>query len=78
MPETKGHSLEELDELLHARVPAWMASEYVCTGIGVLITGIEIGNEEAGHPDKKVVERVFKPQYIVVLREDPKVIKNSQ
>lgn len=42
VPEMKGRSLEELDELFHAKVPAWKAKNYVCTGIGARITDIQV------------------------------------
>jgi MFS transporter, SP family, sugar:H+ symporter len=41
VPEMKGRSLEEIDELYHAGVPAWRASSYVSTGIGSRITDLE-------------------------------------
>lgn len=41
VPEMKGRSLEELDEMFHSRVPAWASRKYVSTGIGAQITNIE-------------------------------------
>lgn len=41
VPEMKGRSLEELDEMFYAKVPAWKAKGYVCTGIGARITQIQ-------------------------------------
>jgi hypothetical protein len=31
MPEMKGRSLEELDEIFNARTPAWKFKEFQCT-----------------------------------------------
>lgn len=56
VPEMKGRSLEELDELFHARVPAWKASSYVCTGVGSRITGIEVGNDQDVQANKKAID----------------------
>uniref|UniRef100_A0A0B7KFS9 Major facilitator superfamily (MFS) profile domain-containing protein n=1 Tax=Bionectria ochroleuca TaxID=29856 RepID=A0A0B7KFS9_BIOOC len=39
--ETSGRSLEELDELFRAKVPAWKSKDYLCTGIGTQITHIQ-------------------------------------
>ncbi|CAG9970408.1 unnamed protein product [Clonostachys byssicola] len=41
VPEMSGRSLEELDELFRAKVPAWKSKDYVCTGIGTQITHIQ-------------------------------------
>ncbi|OQU99843.1 hypothetical protein CLAIMM_05421 [Cladophialophora immunda] len=41
VPEMRGRSLEELDELFHAKVPAWRSRSYIGTGIGARITQIE-------------------------------------
>lgn len=34
VPEMKGRSLEELDGLFHAEIPAWRSSSFVATGPG--------------------------------------------
>ncbi|OAA57395.1 General substrate transporter [Niveomyces insectorum RCEF 264] len=41
VPEMKGRSLEELDEMFHSKVPAWRSRKFVSTGIGAQITNIE-------------------------------------
>ncbi|KAJ3547064.1 hypothetical protein NM208_g1694 [Fusarium decemcellulare] len=41
VPEMKGRSLEELDELFHSRTPAWKSTRFVATGVGAEITHIE-------------------------------------
>jgi hypothetical protein len=43
MPETKGRSLEELDELFGHKptLPAWKFNAYNTTGIGARITALE-------------------------------------
>jgi hypothetical protein len=33
MPELKGRSLEDVDELFAAGLPAWRFKQYECTGI---------------------------------------------
>lgn len=53
VPEMKGRSLEEIDELFNAGVPAWRASSYVATGIGARITDIENLNLNA--EDRRLV-----------------------
>ncbi|OKL56640.1 hypothetical protein UA08_08358 [Talaromyces atroroseus] len=41
VPEMKGRSLEELDELFQSKVPAWRSSSFEATGIGATITQID-------------------------------------
>ena len=41
VPEMKGRSLEELDELFHSQVPAWKSRRFVSTGLGAQITNIQ-------------------------------------
>ncbi|KAH6866058.1 hypothetical protein B0T10DRAFT_468156 [Thelonectria olida] len=41
VPEMKGRSLEELDELFHSITPAWKSTRLVATGVGAEITHIE-------------------------------------
>lgn len=41
VPETKGRSLEELDELFQAKVPAWRSASFKATGVGAQITSVE-------------------------------------
>jgi MFS transporter, SP family, sugar:H+ symporter len=41
VPEMKGRSLEELDELFQSKVPAWRSSGFEATGIGAIITQID-------------------------------------
>lgn len=55
VPEMKGRSLEEIDELFHANIPAWKTKAYVCTGLGTQITNIQ--NIEGTRPslDAKIV-----------------------
>ena len=55
VPEMKGRSLEEIDELFHANIPAWKTKDYVCTGLGTQITSIQ--NIEGSRPslDGKIV-----------------------
>lgn len=44
VPEMKGRSLEELDDLFHSKVPAWKSRGFVSTGIGAQITNMEGAN----------------------------------
>jgi MFS transporter, SP family, sugar:H+ symporter len=44
LPELKGRSLEELDEMFNAGVSVWEFKSYKCTGIGATITEIQNGN----------------------------------
>ena len=48
VPELSNRSLEELDELFQAGVPAWRFKGYVCTGIGAKITEIQDHNADRG------------------------------
>lgn len=51
LPELKGRSLEELDEMFESRVPTRKFRKYVCTGAGADLTRLQDGNEtekEAG------------------------------
>ncbi|KAL4808236.1 general substrate transporter [Aspergillus unguis] len=43
VPEMKGRSLEEIDELFHAGTPAWRSTRFVATGVGADISGINKG-----------------------------------
>lgn len=43
LPELKGRSLEELDEMFEARVPTRKFGKYVCTGVGADITRLQDG-----------------------------------
>lgn len=44
VPEMKGRSLEELDEMFHSGVPAWRSKGFVATGLGAQITDIQNNN----------------------------------
>ena len=44
LPELKGRSLEELDEMFASRVPTRKFKNYVCTGIGADITRLQDRN----------------------------------
>lgn len=41
VPEMKGRSLEELDELFHSRVKPWRSNKFVAMGIGAQITNMQ-------------------------------------
>ena len=41
LPETKGRSLEELDELFQSRVRPWKSKSWKATGLGAQITTVE-------------------------------------
>jgi SP family sugar:H+ symporter-like MFS transporter len=41
VPEMKKRSLEELDEMFHAKVPAWRSRSFVSTGVGAQISTLE-------------------------------------
>lgn len=43
IPEMKSRSLEEIDEMFHARTPAWKSTGFVSTGIGAHISDINNG-----------------------------------
>lgn len=47
LPELKGRSLEELNEMFAARVPTRRFKEYICTGIGADITRLQDRNAGA-------------------------------
>lgn len=47
IPEMKGRSLEESDELFHSRTPAYKSSNIVATGVGAEITCIEVVEPKA-------------------------------
>ncbi|KAF2087331.1 putative transporter [Saccharata proteae CBS 121410] len=49
VPEMKGRSLEELDEIFQKRVPAWRTKAFVATGIGAKLTEVQNLNSNAGH-----------------------------
>ncbi|KAL6252392.1 hypothetical protein RBB50_000111 [Rhinocladiella similis] len=49
VPEMKRRSLEELDEMFEARVPAWKSATYVCTGKGARLTAMQIQLADASH-----------------------------
>ncbi|KAE8381314.1 general substrate transporter [Aspergillus bertholletiae] len=57
LPETKGRSLEELDEMFQNRVPTREFSTYVCTGLGAQITQLE-NKDDHGEMKVKQVEHV--------------------
>lgn len=46
VPEMKGRSLEELDEMFHSGVPAWRSKGFVSTGLGGQITSIQNANSD--------------------------------
>lgn len=63
LPELKGRSLEELDEMFEARVPTTKFGKYVCTGVGADITRLQDGKpteKQEGFADEEAdkVERV--------------------
>ncbi|KAL2829837.1 general substrate transporter [Aspergillus pseudoustus] len=47
LPELKGRSLEELDEMFNAGVGVWEFGKYQCSGIGATITEIQNRNADA-------------------------------
>lgn len=51
VPEMKGRSLEELDEMYHSGVPAWRSKKFVGEGIGAQITKVQ--NADGPAPDVK-------------------------
>ncbi|KAK5164157.1 uncharacterized protein LTR77_010248 [Saxophila tyrrhenica] len=51
VPEMKGRSLEELDEMFHSRVPAWRSKAFVSDGLGAQITRVQ--NADASVMDTK-------------------------
>lgn len=57
VPELKGRSLEEVDELFEARLWAWQFSSYETTGVGSRIARLE---EHSAEPDKVSLS---KPKY---------------
>jgi SP family sugar:H+ symporter-like MFS transporter len=62
VPEMKGRSLEELDELFQSKIPAWRAKSYVCTGIGARITAVQNHSSKADHlssTDTTTVETIL-------------------
>ncbi|RFU25067.1 hypothetical protein B7463_g11270, partial [Scytalidium lignicola] len=56
VPEMSGRSLEELDELFEAKVPARKFKGYVCHGIGAQITEVQDRNADAHHVSLKVID----------------------
>lgn len=54
LPETKGRSLEELDEMFQQRVPTKQFETYVCTGLGSAIRNLENRDDDEGLKSKEV------------------------
>ncbi|ODQ68887.1 hypothetical protein LIPSTDRAFT_101206 [Lipomyces starkeyi NRRL Y-11557] len=52
LPETKGRSLEELDEMFQAKLKTREFKSYACTGLGARITKLEAGAEDEEDPEK--------------------------
>ncbi|KAK9318772.1 general substrate transporter [Lipomyces orientalis] len=52
LPETKGRSLEELDEMFQAKLSTREFKLYVCTGLGARITKLEAGAEDEENIEK--------------------------
>ncbi|KAF7530686.1 hypothetical protein PCG10_000195 [Penicillium crustosum] len=48
VPETKGRSLENIDEMFQAQVPVWRFNRYICTGLGAQMGGKKY---PVGHAD---------------------------
>lgn len=46
VPEMRGRSLEELDEMFQAGVPAWRNRKFRGTGIGARVTAVQNANSE--------------------------------
>lgn len=46
VPEMRGRSLEELDEMFQAGVPAWRSRKFRGTGIGARVTAVQNANSE--------------------------------
>ncbi|KAL2844343.1 general substrate transporter [Aspergillus pseudoustus] len=57
VPETRGRSLEELDDMFQAKVPTREFRNYVCTGLGAEITNLDGGQRME---DKAEVEWIEK------------------
>lgn len=55
VPELKGRSLDELDDLFYSRVKPWPSISFVTTGIGAQITTIG-GDETEGIKAKRLDE----------------------
>jgi MFS transporter, SP family, sugar:H+ symporter len=49
LPETRGRSLEELDELFAAKVSVWRFSSYKATGAGAQLAEVEHAMAHGGH-----------------------------
>ncbi|KAH8690616.1 general substrate transporter [Talaromyces proteolyticus] len=58
LPELKGRSLEELDEMFNARVSVWNFHSYKCSGIGAKITEIQDKNAKGEDVGAKLLEGV--------------------
>lgn len=60
LPELKGRSLEELDQMFEARVPTRKFAKYECTGIGADVTRLQDGKptEKQEGFEKEEAERV--------------------
>lgn len=54
VPELKGRSLEELDELFQSRTVPWRSTRFVSTGIGAEITNIERVKADSGLSTKAI------------------------
>lgn len=75
VPEMRGRSLEELDEMFQAGVPAWRSRAFKGTGIGARVTAVQNANSEgvgrvlvgleAGRDGKESAE-------VVAVEESPK------
>ncbi|SPQ23489.1 ed6c590e-0083-4974-8011-9bb327d74cdd [Thermothielavioides terrestris] len=46
LPEVKNRTLEEIDEMFEARLPAWKFRKYVCVGRGATNAGAASGSDE--------------------------------
>lgn len=58
VPELKGRSLEEIDELFEHRpaIPAWKFSSIKTTGIGAKVAALERSNLGNGNNDERFDE----------------------
>lgn len=63
MPELKGRSLEEIDQLFDAKLPAWKFASFQTTGLSHEIAVLQKDGYEAGMVKSDLVEQVEQVEY---------------
>lgn len=66
LPETKGRSLEEIDEMFEAHVPSRKFRTYVCTGAAALESKLRSGSQDSTAEPHSTIETVFGDEKAVI------------